>query len=338
MLRGIRSNRVIVGAYVDKRGGVCPMLAAHRNGGRTNFGTFARAWDAFTGAEPAQAPPRLASRGPHPRGLPRDVPDPRRHRAGHRDPPGPAPQPRRSATSRPPAAAWPRPTPRGRRRGPSRTSSRTYAAAEHAPTEERAEQLARRRGTDAPTPRAPANVAPVNRAPERTAPVRLRDRPRPRRRAHHRATASTPLLATDYPADRREILVVDNGSTDGTAGPDPAPARSRYLREPDAASPTPATAASPRPRRDPRLRRRRLPRRAPLALRAVRPFEDPEVGCVAGELRHAPPDDRGRAPGRPHARQLAALRHQLEPRPTRSPPTPPTAATSSTRSAPSTPA
>jgi hypothetical protein len=50
MLRGIRANRVIVGAYVDKRGGVCPMLAAHRNGGRTNFGTFARAWDAFTGA------------------------------------------------------------------------------------------------------------------------------------------------------------------------------------------------------------------------------------------------------------------------------------------------
>jgi hypothetical protein len=60
MLRGIRSNRVIVGAYVDKRGGVCPMLAAHRNGGRTNFGTFARAWDAFTGAN--QHKPRRASR------------------------------------------------------------------------------------------------------------------------------------------------------------------------------------------------------------------------------------------------------------------------------------
>jgi hypothetical protein len=60
MLRGIRSNRVIVGAYVDKRGGVCPMLAAHRNGGRTDFGTFARAWDAFTGAE--QRKPRRASR------------------------------------------------------------------------------------------------------------------------------------------------------------------------------------------------------------------------------------------------------------------------------------
>src|SRR3954454_1868931 len=60
MLDGIRSNRVIVGAYVDKRGGVCPMLAAHRNGGRTNFGTFARAWDAFTGAN--QRKPRRASR------------------------------------------------------------------------------------------------------------------------------------------------------------------------------------------------------------------------------------------------------------------------------------
>jgi hypothetical protein len=60
MLWGIRSNRVIVGAYVDKRGGVCPMLAAHRNGGRTNFGTFARAWDAFTRANPRK--PRRASR------------------------------------------------------------------------------------------------------------------------------------------------------------------------------------------------------------------------------------------------------------------------------------
>jgi hypothetical protein len=60
MLRGIRSNRVIVGAYVDKRGGVCPMLAAHRNGGRTDFGTFARAWDAFTGVQ--QRKPRRASR------------------------------------------------------------------------------------------------------------------------------------------------------------------------------------------------------------------------------------------------------------------------------------
>ena len=57
MLDGIKNNRVIVGAYVDKRGGVCPMLAAHRNGGRTDFGSFARAWDAFTGAKK----PRRAS-------------------------------------------------------------------------------------------------------------------------------------------------------------------------------------------------------------------------------------------------------------------------------------
>jgi hypothetical protein len=60
MLSGIEGSRVIVGAYVDKRGGVCPMLAAHRNGGRTNFGTFARAWDAFTHANPRK--PRRASR------------------------------------------------------------------------------------------------------------------------------------------------------------------------------------------------------------------------------------------------------------------------------------
>ncbi len=38
-----RSNeRIIVGAYVDRDGGVCPMLAAHRQGGRTDFLTFAR--------------------------------------------------------------------------------------------------------------------------------------------------------------------------------------------------------------------------------------------------------------------------------------------------------
>jgi hypothetical protein len=49
MLRGIESNRIIVGAYVDpSSGGVCPMLAAHRNGGRTSVASFARAWDEFT--------------------------------------------------------------------------------------------------------------------------------------------------------------------------------------------------------------------------------------------------------------------------------------------------
>jgi hypothetical protein len=35
------------GAYVDEHGGVCPMLAAHRGGARTNFLTFAKSWDRF---------------------------------------------------------------------------------------------------------------------------------------------------------------------------------------------------------------------------------------------------------------------------------------------------
>lgn len=51
MLRGIDSNPIIVGAYVDRDGGVCPMLAAHRNGGRTSLASFARAWDGYTDAK-----------------------------------------------------------------------------------------------------------------------------------------------------------------------------------------------------------------------------------------------------------------------------------------------
>jgi hypothetical protein len=51
MLQGLRRyDRIIVGAYTDRTGGVCPMLAAHRCGGRTDFRSFARAWDGFTGA------------------------------------------------------------------------------------------------------------------------------------------------------------------------------------------------------------------------------------------------------------------------------------------------
>jgi len=55
MLHGIRTNDIIVGAYSDRRGGVCPMLAAHRAGGRTSFISFARAWDRFAGAKRARA-------------------------------------------------------------------------------------------------------------------------------------------------------------------------------------------------------------------------------------------------------------------------------------------
>ncbi len=50
MLDAIEHNRIIVGAYTDGEGGICPMLAAHRNGGRTNLASFARAWDRYTNA------------------------------------------------------------------------------------------------------------------------------------------------------------------------------------------------------------------------------------------------------------------------------------------------
>jgi hypothetical protein len=58
MLHGIRRNKIVVGAYTDpESGGVCPMLAAHRNGGRTSLASFARSWDRFTAARR----PRLAT-------------------------------------------------------------------------------------------------------------------------------------------------------------------------------------------------------------------------------------------------------------------------------------
>jgi len=52
MLDGVLAGeRILVGAYVDSDGGVCPMLAAHRNGGRTDFICFARSWDRFAGSK-----------------------------------------------------------------------------------------------------------------------------------------------------------------------------------------------------------------------------------------------------------------------------------------------
>jgi hypothetical protein len=56
MLTGVEANRIIVGAYTDSNGGVCPMLAAHRNGGRTSLASFARAWDRYTGARGVARP------------------------------------------------------------------------------------------------------------------------------------------------------------------------------------------------------------------------------------------------------------------------------------------
>ena len=60
MLDAIQVNPIIVGAYTDRDGGVCPMLAAHRNGGRTSFESFARAWDRYTGA--GEIPRRASER------------------------------------------------------------------------------------------------------------------------------------------------------------------------------------------------------------------------------------------------------------------------------------
>jgi hypothetical protein len=51
MLEGIRTRPIIAGAYTDNRGGICPMLAAHRGGGRTSLLSFARSWDAFARAK-----------------------------------------------------------------------------------------------------------------------------------------------------------------------------------------------------------------------------------------------------------------------------------------------
>jgi cellulose synthase/poly-beta-1,6-N-acetylglucosamine synthase-like glycosyltransferase len=97
------------------------------------------------------------------------------------------------------------------------------------------------------------------------------------------------ILAIDYPAEHREILVVDNGSSDGTA----ALIRTRpvrYLSEPK--------------RGVSNARNRGIAESTGEILafvdadclveprwlsELVRPFEDPEVGSVAGDLQHVPP-------------------------------------------------
>jgi glycosyltransferase involved in cell wall biosynthesis len=96
------------------------------------------------------------------------------------------------------------------------------------------------------------------------------------------------VLAGDYPPERREILVVDNGSTDGTA----AAIRSRpvtYLHEPRPG------ASNARNRGIAAARGEIIAFldgdciASPGWLTALtHPFADPDVGCVAGELGHAP--------------------------------------------------
>jgi glycosyltransferase involved in cell wall biosynthesis len=140
------------------------------------------------------------------------------------------------------------------------------------------------------------------------------------------------ILATDYPADRREILVVDNGSTDGTAAliqSKPV----RYLHE------------SKRGVSNARNRGIAESSGEILAFvdadclvepqwlsELVRPFEDPEVGSVGGDLQHVPPPSA--RPPACSATGSASPSPRI--RPTRSQPTRPTGATSSSASATST--
>jgi cellulose synthase/poly-beta-1,6-N-acetylglucosamine synthase-like glycosyltransferase len=96
------------------------------------------------------------------------------------------------------------------------------------------------------------------------------------------------ILAADYPTDRREILIVDNGSTDGTSARIQA-RQVQYLREPK-----PGVSNA---------RNRGIEESTGEILafvdadclvepqwltELVRPFEDPEVGAVAGDLQHVP--------------------------------------------------
>jgi len=62
MLDGVRANQIVMGAYTDSEGGICPMLAAHRNGGRTTFLAFARAWDRLGGPTAARRARRATQR------------------------------------------------------------------------------------------------------------------------------------------------------------------------------------------------------------------------------------------------------------------------------------
>ena len=48
MLVGLGNNTVITGAF-SANDGACPMLAAHREGGRTSVCSFPQAWDTFCG-------------------------------------------------------------------------------------------------------------------------------------------------------------------------------------------------------------------------------------------------------------------------------------------------
>jgi hypothetical protein len=49
MLAALDCETIVTGAYTHD-GGICPMLGAHRRGGRTDRDSFAKCWDRYTGA------------------------------------------------------------------------------------------------------------------------------------------------------------------------------------------------------------------------------------------------------------------------------------------------
>jgi hypothetical protein len=49
MLIGLGNNTVITGAFAGSKDGACPMMAAHREGGRTSCCSFPEAWDRYCG-------------------------------------------------------------------------------------------------------------------------------------------------------------------------------------------------------------------------------------------------------------------------------------------------
>jgi hypothetical protein len=59
VLVALEDQELIAGAYTDRHGRVCPMLAAFRHGARSGVGSFPGAWDRFTQARrPRAATPR----------------------------------------------------------------------------------------------------------------------------------------------------------------------------------------------------------------------------------------------------------------------------------------